>query len=428
MILPWKSRNINATAEDPSTEPLTAAYRDDDEQVVLDDASPASRSQVESVVPPRRRLVRQPSFMKRRVTRSFTACTVFSVLLYISLAVTAALVIKPILFQSGLAGGSELQPSVVADCLHDKDVMETTVHDRKPLNSTQTHYKLTLQGVAQNFASLEITLDSSSSDSELPAVKVDSYLYSKSKDKNAIHYIINLPQAHTVAAHLWSPQHNRGCVRQKTVLHIPSQVKHLEIVAHPTTELKFDPTSFFNLDVLSITLLSPHAENAIYPTDNVLANSTTFKMNGGQLFGSTKIVHRTTVVTEGGNALAELYVSQFQLPDNSTAPASLDTSIGSGRMNLVYDRTHGAGVHRPILSTHTSDGRNSQIHLNYTQSEFSGKVLMRTSKIENGSYFTGGLPRVPSSLVSYVGDREGLDSVTIHSNGEVGLFFGGDGK
>ncbi|KAK7687159.1 hypothetical protein QCA50_009662 [Cerrena zonata] len=216
-----------------------------------------------------------------------------------------------------------------------------------------------------------------------------------------------------------------SCMRYDIKMTIPPSIKRLHIQAHATTHIKFNDTSNIELDRLYITTYTTDPLNMILPTEHVRAKQVNFEMVAGWLVGVTRLVEKTVVLTQRGNAHTNLHVKPAPSLGETPAPAILETTTGAGRSDIFFESDK-ASPHRPIQATHRSS-RNGDIYLTYKDAEYNGKV-----KFDAHSYTTKGLHgtfgRVDDhngkSDLPYVGNPEGVDKLTVSSpRGWVGLYF-----
>lgn len=216
-----------------------------------------------------------------------------------------------------------------------------------------------------------------------------------------------------------------ACMRYDIKMTIPPSIKRLHIQAHATTHIKFNETADIELDRLYITTYTNDALNMVFATEHVRAKQVNFEMTSGWLVGNTRLVEKTIVLTQRGNAHTNLHVKPAPSLGDSPAPAFFETTTGAGRSDVFFE-TDKSSPHRPIRAVHRSS-RNGDVYLHYNDAEFNGKV-----KFDAHSYTTSGLhgkfgrvdDHAGQSDLPYAGDVNGVDTMTVSSpRGWVGLYF-----
>jgi hypothetical protein len=97
---------------------------------------------------------------------------------------------------------------------------------------------------------------------------------------------------------------------------------------------------------------------------------------------------------------------------DSDEPATLETIAYSARTDVTY---HASAARRPIVSKHRSQAR-GELRLTYAAAAFNGLVDVDAKSFSMRNVQNTG-------PVRYAGDRDGGDSLEVHSNGWVGLYF-----
>jgi len=217
--------------------------------------------------------------------------------------------------------------------------------------------------------------------------------------------------------HLASP--STSCMRFDIKMFVPPNLKRLNIGSHTTTQIQFDSDANLDLDVLFVTLYSPSENNMILPNQNIRGHQMSLEVYRGWVVGDVSIVSNTAITTQRGDGVTNVRLHPTLPADPGfPEPASLSTLTGAGRTDIFYITPK--AFKRPIHNTHTSS-RNADMYLTYREAEYSGRI-----ELKSGSYSATGirpLHEEGSEWTHWVGDKDGLDRITVKSRGWTGLYF-----
>ncbi|OSX66596.1 hypothetical protein POSPLADRAFT_1038669 [Postia placenta MAD-698-R-SB12] len=221
--------------------------------------------------------------------------------------------------------------------------------------------------------------------------------------------------------HLTTPKYGASkCMRYDMTVYLPPTAKKLDVQTRGASQLKFDTESNFDLDALSVSMISLDENNMLLPHKGVHAGSLTFEMTRGWLVGDVAIVDKTTLTTQRGDAVMNVHVHPAPSTAEPPATARLQTTTGAGRSDVFYV-SHPGHPHRPISSVHRSS-KKGDLYLTYKEAEFKGTVNLKAK-----SYSAKGLQgtvRPEGEGLPWVGDKDGSDSLEVNSpSGWVGLYF-----
>lgn len=221
--------------------------------------------------------------------------------------------------------------------------------------------------------------------------------------------------------HLTTPKYGASkCMRYDMTVYLPPTAKKLDVQTRGASQLKFDTESNFDLDALSVSMISLDENNMLLPHKGVHAGSLTFEMTRGWLVGDVAIVDKTTLTTQRGDAVMNVHVHPAPSTAEPPAVARLQTTTGAGRSDVFYV-SHPGHPHRPISSVHRSS-KKGDLYLTYKEAEFKGTVSLKAK-----SYSAKGLQgtmRPEGAELPWVGDKDGGDSLEVNSpSGWVGLYF-----
>lgn len=213
-----------------------------------------------------------------------------------------------------------------------------------------------------------------------------------------------------------------SCMRYDVVVRVPQAMKKLSIMTRAVAQVQFAPEAQISLDSLFVTMYGEsvaNMKNMLLPHANLRAKDLRLEMTRGWLVGEASIVDKTTIVTQSGDALANVKVYPVPANDEDASTAYLETTTGAGRTDIFYINDLGA-PHRPISSRHIS-ARNGDVYLTYKDAEFNGTLEVKAKSwtathVENTFSKDGTAP--------WVGSADGGDSLLAQSNsGWMGLYF-----
>lgn len=218
---------------------------------------------------------------------------------------------------------------------------------------------------------------------------------------------------------------DNSCMRYDIKMTIPPSIKRLHIQAHAVTHIKFNETTNLDLDRLYITTYMNSPLNMVVANEHIRAKQVNFEMSAGWLVGETRLVDKTVVLTQRGNAHTSLHVKPIPSLGPTPAPAILETTTGAGRSDIFFESDK-SSPHRPIRAAHRSS-RNGDIYLHYNDAGYNGQVKFDahayTTKGLSGSFGRVDDPNGKHEL-PYVGNPDGGDTMVVSSpRGWVGLYF-----
>ncbi|KAH8078052.1 hypothetical protein BXZ70DRAFT_1012795 [Cristinia sonorae] len=212
-----------------------------------------------------------------------------------------------------------------------------------------------------------------------------------------------------------------SCMRFDMTLYIPATLKTLRLETLAVTHIQFDPEAKLDMEVLSLVMFAADTKNLLLPTADIQADHMSLEMVRGWMLGNVSIAEKTTLVTQRGDATANVGIHPVISLDEDPKTATLQTTTGVGRSDFTWIGNLGA-PHRPIHSTHRSS-RYGDLYLTYKAAEFNGHVDLE-SKSYSASGVSGlGVNRNGTEL-PWVGQKDGGDILKIRSpEGWVGLYF-----
>ncbi|KAI0790819.1 hypothetical protein C8Q75DRAFT_806199 [Abortiporus biennis] len=212
-----------------------------------------------------------------------------------------------------------------------------------------------------------------------------------------------------------------SCMRFDATLFLPPNLKKLHVIAHATTQVRFDENANVDLDRLFVTLYPVDPNSMILPNTGIRAKEMDLEMARGWLVGDASIVDRTTITTQRGDAVSNVKLHPVASSDGTSKALSVQTTTGAGRSDFFFIG-HPSDPHRPIHAAHYSS-RRGDIYLTYKDAEFSGTVDLQASSYTATGVQGMSFNRTADSPLPWVGDQNGPDTLKVKTSGWAGLYF-----
>ncbi|THH17343.1 hypothetical protein EW146_g3452 [Bondarzewia mesenterica] len=297
-----------------------------------------------------------------------------------------------------------------------------------PIGTSHADHLFDLRGGAVG----TLTIAHASSDSSSSSSDIEVELTLRSDNATLVdHVVVYAPQADADGrvpnSHFVLLTPNRAYLgtsymRFDAVLRVPARLRHLHVLAHTVTQVRFAPGIIGEeLESVDVTLLAEDDRGMVVLHEGVRARRIGVEAHGGWVVGELAIAERASVETRGDAVMTLRVRPRAADAGLSFGSAELRTVSGSGAAEIVYVRAAGGESARRIESWHYSAER-GRVWLDYRGARVEGRVSVDARAVDadrvNGDIVGG------TGTDLLVGDWGGQDQVVVKAPaGWVGMYF-----